>query len=71
MTLKDATKVVLMAPVPWFAILATVAYAQGRTAGLGTIAAAFAAIYGPALGAFVTGTSIKRGQELRGQRGGE
>jgi len=65
-TLKDATKVTLMLPIPWFLVMATIAITSGEPEAFQRVATGFVAVYTPALGAFVTGTSIKRGQEKKG-----
>jgi hypothetical protein len=66
MRLRDVTKVVLMLPVPWLLVVGTVQLRAGDMAGFQQLATGFAAVYTPALTAFVTGTSIKRAQERKG-----
>lgn len=68
MTLKDITKVVLLVPVVWAMTIVTVATFTGQAQGIMQAMGAFTAIYVPALGAFVTGTSIKRAQQSKQQQ---
>lgn len=68
MTLKDVTKIVLLAPVVWAMVLVSLAIIGGQTQGIMQAMGAFTSVYVPALTAFVTGTSIKRGQQSKRQQ---
>lgn len=68
MTIRNATKIVLMLPVPVFLVVGIWQLVAGEMQAFQQFTTGFVAIYTPALGAFVTGTSIKRGQEIKGNK---
>jgi hypothetical protein len=68
MTLKNVTKIVLLVPVVWAMATVTVAIFAGKSQSIVQAMGAFTSIYVPALGAFVTGTSIKRAQQTKQQK---
>jgi hypothetical protein len=55
-----------MLPVPWLLVVGTVQLSADDMSGFQQLATGFAAVYTPALTAFVAGTSIKRAQERKG-----